>query len=89
MAWCVERGDGPLGHCTVTGRVMQPHHSGPPGTNILTTNNWYDTSRVIQPHRFSPGLPAQTFNFIQFKDACIACALCNDMWVSVQPAHLT
>ena len=34
-----------------------------------------DTGRVIQPHRSSPGFPAKTFNFIKFKDACIACAM--------------
>ena len=34
-----------------------------------------DTGRVIQPSQFTPGLPAQTFNFIQFKHACIACAM--------------
>ena len=46
-----------------------------------------DTGRVIQPHQFTPGLPARTFYFHSVK-TCLYC-LCNYMSVSVQPAHLT
>ena len=85
MAWCVERGDRTFGHW--------PGHAATPLR--ASRHKHFNNQQLVwhRPgHKHTISLRVSRHKHLilfSLKMPVLTCTLCNDMWVSVQSAHLT